>query len=505
MFKKILIANRGEIAVRIMRTCREMGINSVAIFSEIDRKSPFVYHADEAYPLGGITSQESYLNWTKILEIAKQSGAQAIHPGYGFLSENADFAEAVQQAGLTFIGPPAQAIRLMGSKTAARKLMAGHNVPTVPGTADAIDDVTTARSIAREIGYPILIKASAGGGGKGMRLVSGDEEFVEAMESAAREAKAAFGDASVYIEKFVEEPRHIEFQVLADAQGNVIHLGERECSIQRRHQKVVEESPSSLLDETLRREMGQAAIRATQACGYRGAGTIEFLVDKHRHFYFLEMNTRLQVEHPVTEMVSGLDLVAEQIKIAAGEPMTQTESLQSFWGHAVECRIYAENPENNFAPSPGKILFLKAADGPGIREDSGVTQGSEISLYYDPMISKLVAWGRDREQAIQRMLRALREYEILGIHSTIPFLIRVLEHPAFRSGKFTTKFIEEYGEELFQTGRETAEIAAFSAVLNKIEEQERTKLSSAITMNGNGQLPESKWKTIHRKQALRSL
>jgi len=498
MFKKILIANRGEIAVRIIRTCREMKIKSAAVFSDVDRRSPFVYHADEAYALGGITSQESYLNRQRIIEIAKQCGAEAIHPGYGFLSENAEFAEEVQQAGLVFIGPPADAIRIMGDKTEARKLMQGSGVPTVPGTEDAIDDVNEARMIAKDTGYPILIKASAGGGGKGMRLVSSDDEFVEAMEGAAREAKAAFGDARVYIEKFVEEPRHIEFQIFADSLGNVFHLGERECSIQRRHQKVIEESPSALLDDDLRARMGEAAVKAAKACNYRNAGTIEFLVDKYRNFYFLEMNTRLQVEHPVTEMVSGYDLVEEQIKIAAGEKMSITGNLQKFWGHAVECRLYAENPENNFSPSPGIIEFLKPADGPGIREDSGVTQGSEISLYYDPMISKLCAWGENREKAISRMQRALLEYEILGIYTTIPFLQKVLKHKEFCAGNFTTNFIEEYKDELFQHNQEVLHAAGFAAVLEKILQKDRIQ----IPKDGQGNGLPSNWKTSHRKNAL---
>lgn len=500
MFRKILVANRGEIAVRIMRTCKEMGIKSVAVFSEIDRKSPFVYHADEAYALGGITSQESYLQWDKILNIATKCGAEAIHPGYGFLSENAEFAEAVEKAGLTFIGPSPEAIRLMGNKTAARKLMIAHEVPTVPGTEDAVKDIAEAQKIASTIGYPVLIKAAAGGGGKGMRLVEADAQFKEAVEGAAREASAAFGDASVYIEKFVEEPRHIEFQILADGKGKTIHLGERECSIQRRHQKVVEESPSSLLDNALREKMGRAAVRAAEACAYKGAGTIEFLVDKQRHFYFLEMNTRLQVEHPVTELVTGLDLVEEQIKIAAGQEMTRSESLSEFWGHAVECRLYAENTANNFSPSPGTIAFLQAADGPGIREDSGVTQGSEISLYYDPMISKLIAWGRDRKQAIRRMVRALREYEISGIHTTIPFLIKVMEHQAFQQGNFTTKFIEEYGAELFAIDDDSAETAAFISVIDHIEEKNRISVKAPA----NGSDTTYKWKTMHRKNAMRS-
>ena len=500
MFKKILIANRGEIALRIMRTCREMGITTVAVFSNPDRKSPFVYSADEAYALGGTTSTESYLDQNKVIEIAKLCGAEAIHPGYGFLSENADFAEAVWKAGLVFIGPHADSIRLMGNKTEARKLMQTNGVPTVPGTEDAINDPAEARKIAREIGYPVLVKAAAGGGGKGMRFIQDDNMFIEGLESAAREAASAFGDASVYLEKFVEEPRHIEFQILADSKGNTIHLGERECSIQRRHQKIIEESPSSLLDPELRGKMGDAAIRAAQACNYRNAGTIEFLVDKHRNFYFLEMNTRLQVEHPVTEMVTGLDLVREQLLIASGNEMTINTSITKFWGHAIECRLYAENPENNFAPSPGEIVFLKPADGPGIREDSGVTQGSVISLFYDPMISKLIAWNTDRKQAINRMLRALSEYEILGIHTTIPFLIRVLSHKKFRNGTFTTKFIEENRKELFKEEKNKAELAAFTAAV----EEFRSKNTINLGQNHrNNKKSANTWKTINRRSNLR--
>ena len=497
MFKKILIANRGEIALRIIRTCTEMGIKPVAVYSDVDRKSPFVYSAYEAYPLGGKTSQESYLQWPKILDIAKKCGAEAIHPGYGFMSENADFAEAVEKAGMVFIGPKAESIRTMGNKTAARKLMIANNVPTVPGTEDIITDPNAAQIIARKIGYPVLVKAAAGGGGKGMRLVERDADFLEAVESAAREAKAAFNDGSVYIEKFVEEPRHIEFQILADAYGNIVHLGERECSIQRRHQKIIEESPSSFLDEGLRKKMGDAAIKAAKACNYQNAGTIEFLVDKNRDFYFLEMNTRLQVEHPVTELVNGIDLVEEQIRIAAGEKLRIKENSLKFWGHAFECRLYAEDPENNWAPSPGTIEFLHSADGPGIREDSGVTMGSEISLYYDPMISKLCAWGKDRKQAMERMKRALREYQIGGIKTSIPFLIRVFEHPKFQSGVFTTRFIEEYADDLFGEPQEFAEIAALAAVLAKIEEKKKINLAN---VGSNGQ-QISKWKSVHRRAA----
>jgi len=388
---------------------------------------------------------------------------------------------------------------LMGSKTEARKLMQTSGVPTVPGTEDAITNADDAQQIARNIGYPVLVKAAAGGGGKGMRLIENDAMFMDGLEGASREAAAAFGDASVYIEKFVEEPRHIEFQILADSKGHTIHLGERECSIQRRHQKIVEESPSALLDEELRTAMGDAAIRAAQACNYRNAGTIEFLVDKHRKFYFLEMNTRLQVEHPVTELVTGLDLVREQLLIASGQAMTRKTSISEFWGHAVECRLYAEDPEHNFSPSPGEIVFLKPADGPGIREDSGVTQGSEISLFYDPMISKLIAWGANRQQAIDRMLRALKEYEILGIHTTIPFLIRVLNHKKFRNAHFTTKFIEENSKDLFKEIKSNSEIAAFTAAV----EHFRSKNTINLGRNYNETKKiETAWKSIRRQSNL---
>ncbi len=499
MFKKVLIANRGEIALRIMRTCREMGVKTVAVFSDVDRKSPFVYFADEAYALGGVTSRETYLDQEKILTIARKSGAGAIHPGYGFLAENAAFAEKVEAEKIKFIGPPAGAIALMGDKTAARQLMQKHGVPIIPGTEQAIEDRDEALKIAQNIGFPVLIKAAAGGGGKGMRLIEKEADFIEGVEGAAREAKAAFGDASIYIEKFVEEPRHIEFQILADAHGRTIHLGERECSIQRRHQKIIEESPSALLDDALRAKMGAAAIKAAEACNYVNAGTIEFLVDKHRKFYFLEMNTRLQVEHPVTEMVSGLDLVREQLRIAAGEKMTPEGNLEKFWGHAIECRLYAEDSENNFAPSPGIIYFLRAADGPGIREDSGVTQGGEISLYYDPMISKFIAWGNDRDHAIRRMLRALREYEISGIKTTIPFLIRVLENDSFRSGQFTTMFIERQKDYLFEANKDAAELAGFSAALHQVMEKNKHKLTKGNT----NQSVAANWKLSHRRKNLR--
>ncbi len=500
MFKKILVANRGEIAVRIMRTCQEMGIKSVAVYSEMDRTSPHVQLADEAYALGGITSAESYLKGEKIIEIARAHGVEAIHPGYGFLSENAQFARMVEQAGLTFIGPPPEAIELMGSKTAARTLMQKHGVPTVPGTKQAITSPDEAIKIADEIGYPVLIKASAGGGGKGMRLVEKPENLLSALDSAAREAKSAFGDAAVYIEKYLEQPRHIEFQILADNYGNVVHLGERECSIQRRHQKIIEEAPSVVLDKALRRKMGEAAIQAAKACNYRNAGTIEFMLDKNHNFYFLEMNTRLQVEHPITEMVTGTDLVREQILIASGERLSFEAPPASFWGHAIECRIYAEDADNNFTPSPGTIEVLQPAYGPGIREDSGVMQGSEISLYYDPMISKLIAWGATREQAIRRMIRALKEYQLGGIKTNIGFLIRVLQHPDFVAGKLTTTFINEHADALFGDRFAHKEAAALMALLQHVHEKEHF---SAPQSDGNHQPKLSNWKVIGRMKQMR--
>ena len=494
MFKKILIANRGEIALRIIRACKDMGITSVAVFSEIDRKSPHVLHADEAYPLGGVTSTESYLRGDKIIEIALKNGVQAIHPGYGFLAENADFARAVQQSGLTFIGPPAEAIKLMGSKTAARTLMRQHDVPTIPGTLQPIKSEKEALKIAEEIGFPILLKASAGGGGKGMRLVNSAKKLPEALQGAAREAQSAFGDASVYIEKYLEKPRHIEFQILADQHGNIVHLGERECSIQRRHQKIIEEAPSVVLTPELRQQMGQAAIAAARACGYTNAGTIEFMYDRHGNFYFLEMNTRLQVEHPVTELVTGLDLVEQQILIAAGEKLAIKDSFTDFYGHSLECRLYAEDAENNFSPSPGKIAFLRPAMGPGVREDSGVSEDNEISLYYDPMISKLITWGSSREQAINRMVRALKEYQLTGIKTNINFLLRVLQHPAFRKGKLSTTFIDEHKNELFTKQEFEPEPLALAALLGHVNKAKpQFKVGSA-----NNKPSVSQWKMVGR-------
>jgi len=495
MLKKVLIANRGEIALRIARTCHEMGIKTVAVYSDPDIKSPFVHFCDEAFPLQGTSSLDTYLNIDKILDVCNKANVEAIHPGYGFLAENAQFAERVTKEGLTFIGPTPEAINLMGNKTAARTKMMDAGVPVVPGTETALSSVNEALSKADETGYPVLVKAAAGGGGKGMRLVESAKDLPGALEAAGREASAAFGNGDVYIEKYLDEPRHIEFQILADSYGNCIHLGERECSIQRRHQKVIEEAPSVLLDIELRRKMGEAAIKAAMACQYQNAGTIEFLVDRNRDFYFLEMNTRLQVEHPVTEMVTGLDIVKEQIQIAAGDKISLDKSMDCFWGHAIECRIYAENPLNNFAPSPGLIHHIAPPGGPGIREDSGVTSGNEISLYYDPMISKLIAWAPTRTEAITRMVRALREYELQGIHSTIPFLINVLKHERFVNGNFTTNFIsEEPG--LFELNKERGKIAAIAAAVFYLKEKGKQKFQD--TAFGNN----SNWKTLKRKKNL---
>ena len=447
--KKILIANRGEIAVRVMRTCRERGLATVAVYSDADADALHVRMADEAVGIGPASSSESYLVAERVLEAARQTGADAVHPGYGFLSENAAFAEACEAAGIVFVGPPAEAIRLMGDKTAARALMRQADVPMAPGTPDAIADPAEAEAIATGIGYPVLVKAAAGGGGKGMRVVEQADAFQAAFERARSEAQSAFGDGRVYIEKYLVGPRHIEIQVLADAHGTVVHLFERECSIQRRHQKVIEEAPSSVLTPALRAEMGAAAVQAARACDYVGAGTVEFLLDgpdadgQHR-FYFLEMNTRLQVEHPVTEWITGIDLVAEQLRIAAGEPLGYTQDELAISGHAIECRVYAEDVAAGFLPAPGPLLRHRPPSGFGVRVDAGVEEGDTVPVHYDPMVSKLTAWGRTRDEAIDRMHRALVEYDVAGIPTTIPFGRFVMRHPAFRSGAFDTGFVDEH-------------------------------------------------------------
>jgi acetyl-CoA carboxylase biotin carboxylase subunit len=441
---KILVANRGEIAIRVMRSAREMGIQTVAVFSEADRNALHVRVADEAVFIGPSPSSESYLRIEKIIEAARLTGAQAIHPGYGFLSENEDFAQAVESAGMIFIGPSAQSITLMGSKLAAKAAVAKFQVPLVPGTSEPIDDVKAAKAIAAKIGYPVLIKASAGGGGKGMRIVERDADFQEQMERAVSEATSAFGDGSVFIEKYITQPRHIEFQIFGDQHGNVVHLFERECSIQRRHQKVVEEAPSSVLTPSLRQQMGEAAINVAKSCNYYGAGTVEFILDEKLNFYFLEMNTRLQVEHPVTEMITGIDLVKLQIKVAQGEKLPFKQEDLHYRGHAVEVRVYAEDPANNFLPDIGTLATYTRPQGNGVRVDDGFEEGMSIPFYYDPMIAKLICHAETREQAIEKTIRAINEYEITGIETTLGFCNYVMHHEAFRSGKFDTRFVEKY-------------------------------------------------------------
>lgn len=503
MFQKVLIANRGEIAVRVIRACRELGIATVAVFSDVDRAALHVSMADEAYPIGPESARESYLNIQKILDVARRSGAQAIHPGYGFLSENAQFARACAEAGVKFIGPPASAMELMGSKTRARQAMQKAGVPFVPGSSRGLS-LQEAEALAAEIRFPVMIKAAAGGGGKGMRLVRNAADFKSSFEAAQGEALSSFGDSEVYLEKYIENPRHIEIQVLADEHGNVVYLGERECSVQRRHQKVIEEAPSAIVDEEMRQKMGAVAVQAARSAGYTNAGTIEFLVDQQRNFYFLEMNTRLQVEHPVTEFVTGLDLVHLQLKIASGEKLPFRQQDVTLRGHAIECRIYAEDPENNFFPSPGKITSLIRPSGPGIREDSGVYEGWTVPLDYDPMLSKLIAFAPDRSSAIARMRRALDEYFVGGIKSNLPLFRRILEHPDFISAKIDTGFLDRLlaaEPQLSQSQDGFSDIAAISAAL--------FAATSAPPSNGqNGassaspKKAESTWKRTAREEGV---
>lgn len=442
--KKILIANRGEIALRVMRTCRELGKKTVGVYSTPDADAPHILQADESVHIGPASSSESYLAIDKIIDAAKQTGADAIHPGYGFLSENAQFAERCREEGITFIGPAAKSISLMGDKTEARELMSKANVPYPPGTQKELESIEEAEKVAKEIGFPVLIKAAAGGGGKGMRIVENKDEFESGIKAAKSEARNSFGDDRVYIEKYLVEPRHVEFQIMADTHGNILHLFDRECSIQRRHQKVIEEAPCAILTPELRSEMADAAISAARACDYVGAGTIEFLVDRERNFYFLEMNTRLQVEHPVTEMITGHDLVALQILVAEGKELPVTQDDIKMNGHAIECRIYAEDPRDNFLPSTGELTKHRIPSGNGIRVDAGVEEGQAVTINYDPMISKLCAYGRDRNHAVERMLRALDEYEIAGCRTTIPFCKYVLSHSSFRNAEYDTHFIQDH-------------------------------------------------------------
>jgi len=510
MFKKVLIANRGEIAVRVIRACRELGIASVAVFSDVDRAALHVSKADEAYAIGPAAARESYLNIEKIIAAARRSGAEAIHPGYGFLSENAKFARACGDAGIKFIGPPPTAMELMGSKTRARQAMQAAKVPFVPGSARGLS-LSEAEQMAADIGFPVMIKAAAGGGGKGMRLVRSASELKSAFETAQSEAQRAFNDSEVYLEKYIENPRHIEIQVLGDEHGNVVYLGERECSVQRRHQKVIEEAPSAVVDQDLRTRMGEVAVQAAKSAGYTNAGTVEFLVDADRNFYFLEMNTRLQVEHPVTELVTGLDLVHLQLRIASGEKLPFRQEDVAIRGHAMECRIYAEDPENNFFPSPGKITKLLQPSGPGIREDCGVYEGWTVPLDYDPMLSKLVAYAPDRNAAIARMRRALDEYFIGGIKTNLSLFRRILEHPDFIAARIDTGFLDR----LLVAGSPSAvssstnglsEIAALSAALfaataAPAQNGRNGSAASAGKDHSNG---SSNWKRTTRTEALRN-
>ncbi len=473
MFRKMLIANRGEIACRVIRACREMNIGTVAVYSDADRDALHVRMADEAFHIGPSPSSESYLKFEKVIDAAVKARAEAIHPGYGFLSENPVFVRAVAETGITFIGPPPEAMEAMGGKISARKIAIEAGVPVVPGTTEPLKSLEDAAKTAQEIGYPIMLKASAGGGGKGMRLVNSSDELNSAYETSRAESLASFGDDAVYIEKAVVRPRHIEIQVFSDTHGYHVHLGERECSIQRRHQKVIEEAPSPIDSAELREAMGAAAVKVASAVDYVGAGTVEFLIsDVDKSFYFLEMNTRLQVEHPVTELVTGIDLVREQIKVAAGEPLSFKQDDVRLTGHAIECRIYAEDPDNNFLPSPGKITRLRIPQGPGVRDDGGVYLGAEVSIFYDPMISKFAVWGRDRAEAIDRMRRALAEYEIGGIKTTLPFFREVVLDPEFIAGRLDTGFISSF-EQRRTKSEQDREIEAFALIAAALSSQKK--------------------------------
>ena len=476
--KKILVANRGEIAIRVMKTAQKMGIKTVAVFSTADRNAPHVKFADEAICIGEPPSNQSYLRGDKIIEAALKLNVDAIHPGYGFLSENADFAELCEQNNIIFIGPRSKAIKIMGSKLAAKEAVKHYNIPMVPGIDEAITDVSKAKEIAKEIGFPILIKASAGGGGKGMRIVEKESDLESQMKRAISEATSAFGDGSVFIEKYVTSPRHIEIQVMADSHGNVLHFFERECSIQRRHQKVIEEAPSSILSPELRAKMGEAAIKVAKSCDYLGAGTVEFLMDANLNFYFLEMNTRLQVEHPVSEIIAGVDLVELQIRVARGEALSMTQEDLKIHGHAMELRVYAEDPLNDFLPSVGHLDIYKTPVGKGIRVDNGFEEGMDIPIYYDPMLAKLITYGDTREEAIQLMIKAIDNYHIKGVQTTLPFGKYVFEHEAFRSGKFDTHFVKKYySAEVLKKQTETEEkLAAIIAVKKYMEDQKLVRL-----------------------------
>ncbi len=500
MIRKILIANRGEIAVRVIRTCKELGISTVAIYSEADRTSPHVLKADEAYCVGPAPSSESYLNTPKIIEIIKQTGTDAVHPGYGFLSENAKFANEITQLGVKWIGPSTDAITTMGDKMAARNLAINVNAPIIPGTTEPLEYATDAIEIAQSIGYPVLVKAAGGGGGKGMRIVYSSDEIQDAVERASSEASKAFSDDRVYVEKYLEEPHHIEIQILADDHGNVVCLGERECSVQRRYQKIIEETPSPFIHQELRDSLFKTSVEITKACQYSGAGTIEFLVDKHKNYYFLEMNTRLQVEHPITEMTTGLDLVKEQINIANGLPISFSQNDINPQGHAMECRIYAEDGFNNFAPSIGKIQELSFPQGLGVRMDDGVRQGQDISPYYDPLLGKLVTWGDDRQSALNRMKRALSEFHVAGIETSIPFCLMFIQHKSFNSGLYSTQTLDEIKDELHHNlsiHKSNRLIAASMGAIHKTLKRD-IKTTSKIINNET-----SPWSLAGKKENLR--
>jgi acetyl-CoA carboxylase biotin carboxylase subunit len=497
MFKKILVANRGEIAVRILRACKEMGITSVTVYSDADKTALHTRYADEAYHIGRAPAVESYLNIDKIIKTAKDTKAEAIHPGYGFLAENTDFAEACEKAGIVFIGPTSQAIRLLGDKIAAKKTMTEAGIPIIPGSSGAVKEAD-ALKIARQIGFPVLIKAAGGGGGKGMRVVKQVEALSSAMKQAINEARSAFSNPVVFIEKFLEAPRHIEFQILADNHGNIIHLFERECSVQRRHQKLIEESPSPIMTPELRSTMGQAAVKAVRASAYTNAGTVEFMVDKDANFYFLEMNTRLQVEHPVTELITGIDIVKEQFKIAAGQKLSLKQKDIKMTGASIECRISAEDPQNNFAPSTGKIIEISEPGGPGVRLDSGVYEGFEVPLYYDPLIAKLLVWAPSRNEVISRAKRCLKEYTIRGIKTTIPFHILVLNNAQFFKGEYDTTFIDSVlGKVVYK--KEHHEVAAIAAAIGKIINNKKT-----VAAKPSNRRSSDSWKYYARKSMMRS-
>lgn len=487
--KKILVANRGEIAIRVMRSAKELGIKTVAVYSEADKLLPHASYADEAINIGPAAASESYLVQDKIIDACKKTGADAIHPGYGFLSENASFAEKVEKEGITFIGPSPHAIEVMGDKLTSKQTVQKFDVPLVPGMDEPINDVEKAKKVANDIGYPVMIKASAGGGGKGMRIVNDPKDFEEQMDRAMSEARNSFGNDEVFIEKFISSPKHIEVQVLGDKHGNIVHLFERECSIQRRHQKVIEEAPSALLTPERRKEIGEAAVNVAKSCDYFGAGTVEFIADENLDFYFLEMNTRLQVEHPVTELITGVDLVKEQIRIAEGEKLSFGQDDLTITGHSVEVRVYAEDPENNFLPDTGNLKTYIRPQGAGVRVDDGYEQGQDVSIFYDPMIAKLITYGKDRTEAIDRMRRAIAEYQISGVKTTLPFCDFVLTHKEFVDGSFTTKFVEShYDPEALKEdiSSDIAEVAAIVA-----NELMNSKTKSTVSHSNES---KSKWK-----------